>query len=415
MLEDDLPDKSVSVPLEQFKPDPVDYEDDELNATQHRLFDDGIIPEEVIGAAEHMGKSYPSSKIVREDPLVKSLPNYPVIYQIIVALVNKNPLEQLFIWEKLSETAKDALRELQKDVAKNEVVSYEEVIEKLKTKIASLETRVATLGEEKEKEEKKCRDLENERILKEKEVKRLDKEISIKNKELDQLKKSGVEEVEKEVSKRREELDEEIKRKEERSKALDEEIKAREELYDKNAQLIAKAIKDEEVVVWEKIPDNDPVFTMGFEQVSLYLREKIDEYAKYMGITRSDSCDEFLKRSPKLADIDRLVRSNNSDTCDIFEVCSLLRTLKLPKYYKRSIDARPTSEIESVEAAKKERYFMTVAMEAVSAKCIAEKQLEKIIEAFTPNLREGVDAQKLIADAMKVEGSDIDTKSVGTK
>ena len=290
-----------------------------------------------------------SKKVGLVELIGKRLAEHPELSEYLQALFYKDPIEQLYVYQHASETAKVALKELFEAVSKDHIAAYQSIIGPLKEKVEAMEKRhqelVASYNDLYNKYQSKFDDVSRRIGVLDQELVKKNEELAQKNEELAQkeeelLRLSDMNPIRQIDPTQHLSLpqmyNERMLRVLEEHKRL---IKARHLETDKKKKQHNHIKKVDKVVVWEKVKDNDPILNMNWREMDNYIGKVMNDYLEFRN--GEYSCyDDFYNKSPRFGELMKLFRRGKigqyTDFNDIYlndKTHEIAKTLCLPKYY----------------------------------------------------------------------------------
>ena len=263
-----------------------------------------------------------SDLAVTVDHVEKRLLDHPEFIDYLNAIFHKDPLEQLYVYEHSSETAKVALRDLYDSISDDEVKEYQRRIAPLQEQLDNLQRKYNDLeksyNDKYSKYQAKFNDVSSK-------IENLDRVLAEKRAELSRIeanKRSA-------IYKTRKEMVTDIT-----PDMLD---RFRKMKIDVDSLLNS-------LVSWEQISSNDPILKMNWKEMCDCIMEIMMNYAKYKrkkySIPDHKSVDEFYRNSPQIHDLFTVflhdgIEGESTDIDTTLKAREIAKTLVLPRYYIR--------------------------------------------------------------------------------
>lgn len=274
----------------------------------------------------------------------KRLAEHPELSEYLQALFYKDPIEQLYVYQHASETAKVALKELFDAVSKDQIAAYQSIIGPLKEKVEAMEKKhqelVASYNDLYQQYQSKFDDVSRRIGVLDRELAKKNEELAQKKEELSRLSATKpIRQIDPtEHLSLPQMYNERMLRVIEEHKRL---IKARHGVpisleTDKKKKLHNHIKKGDKVVVWEKVKDNDPILNMNWREMDNYIGKVMNKYLEFRN--GGYSCfDEFYNKSPRFGElINWFLEGKTGRYPDIYLnniTREIAKTLCLPKYY----------------------------------------------------------------------------------
>ncbi len=314
-----------------------------------RNYIDDLWADEYVGVNPHTtGIIYPVSVSQPSNP--ETIPNKDtelekerkIVNDYVNAIIFKNPLENLYAYEHLSELQIKALEALQSEEIEKKLAKYREKRDALAKQIEEYNKEALSLSKIKEQ------------------VETLTKTRDELSSLVDGLKNS----------------------------------------LNKYHDAIRSQLVGFDEVVWEPIDYKDPIFNMDYIEVSRYLNSMIDSYANFFNISSEQAKTIFLQRSPALATLDLIYHSLSSTEIKNKRTHKLIEGLYIPKYYKSSEMNVSNGERKRIDELKREVNLQRVALEANAKAQIAEYQRDRLISVLIKHLPKEMDVERIIRDCL---------------
>ncbi len=388
----------------------------------------------VIPSADYNMGSIPQRLDPREKEMEKAK---KIVLEYLDAIINKNPLEQLFARDHLSDDQKEAIAALQSDTLDMQLRAYIAKRDMIQAQIKRLEEErdKYTTTSEALTADKKRLELEREAINAEikKEKERLEAEreaikgeIRNEQRKLDTLRQTGVQGVQKEIDEVTAQRD-----------ALLKTVKDLSNKYKEQTGLVQRMINGEDSSVeWATVLDNNPIYNTTYNTIDEYIKKLKEAYADFKGISLAESNKAFNQMAPGLSLLKDILLSycngniklhGSLRLCNCPQAVEIVHGIKLPVYTidKRKLYNNDLDEIKYLDnnkfiyTIKAGLRYQTIAMEAVAKQQIAERQRDNLINALAPFIPKDFDLDSILKNSLNSNTKDstlnIDTSGLGDR